>query len=100
MSYGFFHNIINRACHVASALQYTEAKKIVHRDLALRNILATTSNKEGEKYQVKVADFGLSRNLDDSKAYYKAKQGAMPIRWTAPEALTHGVFTSMHIIEI
>ena len=53
----------------------------------------------------KVADFGLSRKLSgngngngngdgDNCEYYRSDRGMMPVRWTAPEGLNEGLFTS------
>lgn len=42
----------------AKGLAYLESKNIIHRDIALRNLLA--AKIEGE-YTAKVSDFGLSR---------------------------------------
>jgi len=56
-------------------------KKILHRDLATRNVLI---NLEGEKSIVKISDFGLSRETNSS--YYSIENSKnVPIRWTAPE---------------
>ncbi|CAF4414668.1 unnamed protein product, partial [Adineta steineri] len=61
-------------CHqLASALSYLESKKFVHRDIAARNVLV--SNHES----VKLADFGLSRQLTLDNSYYKASKGKLPI---------------------
>ena len=62
-------------------MKYLEANNIVHRDLALRNILATTD--ENGNYIAKVSDFGMSRALEQS--YYKTEDRMMPIKWCAPE---------------
>ena len=46
---------------------------------------------------VKVADFGLSRELQ-LRDYYRSDDAAMtpvPVRWLAPESLDAGVFTTM-----
>ncbi len=62
----------------------------VHRDLAARNILV---NKE---LKCKVADFGLSREIENGEAtegVYWTKGGKIPVRWTAPEAISHTKFT-------
>ena len=62
-------------------------KGFVHRDLAARNVLL------GEDKAVKIADFGLLRNTHDE--IYKTKHSKkLPIKWTAPEALSNGLYTS------
>lgn len=64
-------------------MEYLESKKLVHRDLAARNILVS------EDLVAKVSDFGLAKaerkGLDSSR---------LPVKWTAPEALKHGKFSS------
>lgn len=56
---------------------------VVHRDLAARNILVD------DNLRAKVADYGLSRDIDEDKNYYQIKSYAanIPLRWTAPEGL-------------
>lgn len=56
---------------------YLESQKIIHRDLALRNLLVT------ENLVVKISDFGLSRQI----SYYKSDSKEIPIKWSAPEGI-------------
>ncbi|CAF0874579.1 unnamed protein product [Rotaria sp. Silwood1] len=74
---------------LASALAYLESKKFVHRDIAARNVLV--SNHES----VKLADFGLSRQLKVDNSYYKASKGKLPIKWMAPESINFRRFTHL-----
>ncbi|GBP47045.1 Focal adhesion kinase 1 [Eumeta japonica] len=72
---------------LSTALSYLESKKFVHRDIAARNVLVSTPTC------VKLADFGLSKMVDD-KQYYKASRGKLPIKWMAPESINFRRFTS------
>ncbi|XP_074655929.1 ephrin type-A receptor 7-like [Tubulanus polymorphus] len=75
---------------IASGMKYLSEMGYVHRDLAARNILAN------ENLVCKVADFGLSREIesDDTDGAYTTKGGKIPVRWTAPEAIAYRKFTS------
>uniref|UniRef100_A0A2K6KWU3 receptor protein-tyrosine kinase n=1 Tax=Rhinopithecus bieti TaxID=61621 RepID=A0A2K6KWU3_RHIBE len=76
------------ARQVAAGMAYLSERKFVHRDLATRNCLV------GEHMVVKIADFGLSRNIY-SADYYKANENdAIPIRWMPPESIFYNRYTT------
>ena len=71
--------LLKMSFQIADAMTYLASQNFIHRDLATRNCLV------GDNFDVKVADFGLSRNLYDS-CYYRFQGSAMlPIRWMANE---------------
>ena len=106
-------------CLDASAgMQYLESKNCIHRDLAARNCLV------GEGNVVKISDFGMSREEEEYTVSDGLKQVRylrtysnffpektlnpmiihlniytfsfqIPIKWTAPEALNYGKYTSL-----
>lgn len=72
---------------VAQGMAFLEAKNFIHRDLAARNVLVAENNI------VKIADFGLSRCIDDD--IYVAHVGSkFPIKWTSPEACNFNHFST------
>ena len=88
-------------------MQYLSGKGFVHRDLAARNILVSRNNickvniiitdcKDciiDVPHSLQIADFGLSRHLANEK-YYISKGGLIPIKWTAPEAITYKKYST------
>lgn len=74
---------------IAAGMKYLTDKGYVHRDLAARNVLVDS------ELNCKIADFGLSRGVDDSaEQEYTTNGGKIPVRWTSPEAITHRKFTA------
>lgn len=71
---------------LSTALSYLESKKFVHRDIAARNVLVSSATC------IKLADFGLSRWVDQS--YYTSSKGMLPIKWMAPESINFRRFTA------
>ncbi|CAL8380928.1 unnamed protein product [Arctogadus glacialis] len=74
---------------VAEGMTYLADMGYIHRDLAARNVLVD------QNLVCKVSDFGMSRIVeDDPDSAYSASGGKIPIRWTAPEAVAYGKFSS------
>ena len=44
-------------------------------------------------FNVQIADFGLSRDLQNED-YYVSHGGKIPVKWTAPEALTYRKYST------
>eukprot|EP01119_Soliformovum_irregulare_P025030 TRINITY_DN9140_c1_g1_i1.p1 TRINITY_DN9140_c1_g1~~TRINITY_DN9140_c1_g1_i1.p1 ORF type:complete len:808 (-),score=157.86 TRINITY_DN9140_c1_g1_i1:51-2474(-) len=65
---------------IAAGMLHLSLEKIIHKDLAARNILI------GRDFEAKVADFGLSIvSSEVDSVYLKSEVG--PIKWMAPESL-------------
>lgn len=73
---------------VAAGMAYLSERKFVHRDLATRNCLVA------ENLVVKIADFGLSRNIYAADYYKAGENDAIPIRWMPPESIFYNRYTS------
>ncbi|XP_035689643.1 uncharacterized protein LOC118424944 [Branchiostoma floridae] len=84
-------NLWRLAVDVARALLYLQELKLVHRDVAARNVLISADGVG------KLADFGLSRDIYTDSVYMHrdnpGQSNHLPLKWMALESLRDGEFT-------
>lgn len=98
-------DLVSFAYQVARGMEYLSSRRVstvqnyndirwscffqcIHRDLAARNVLVS------DDYVLKIADFGLARDIHCNDYYRKKSDGRLPVKWMAPEALFHRVYTT------
>eukprot|EP01117_Protostelium_nocturnum_P009080 TRINITY_DN3251_c0_g1_i1.p1 TRINITY_DN3251_c0_g1~~TRINITY_DN3251_c0_g1_i1.p1 ORF type:complete len:1571 (+),score=426.26 TRINITY_DN3251_c0_g1_i1:57-4715(+) len=66
---------------IAKGLLHLHAEKVIHRDLAVRNILLS------KHLEVKVSDFGLSREQASVESTNVTATNVGPLKWMSPESI-------------
>ncbi|KAI1280687.1 Vascular endothelial growth factor receptor 3 [Halotydeus destructor] len=82
-------DLVKYALDIASGMAFLTSRKLIHRDLACRNVLMSTVRS------VKICDFGLSKNCYyyDELSYTRKTDIPMAIKWLAIESIRDKVFT-------
>ncbi|XP_041372763.1 fibroblast growth factor receptor 3-like [Gigantopelta aegis] len=75
------------AMQICRGMAHLSNNKIIHRDVAARNVLVGVGNV------CKISDLGLARDVEGCDAYERSSLGPLPIRWMSPESLKDGLYT-------
>ncbi|XP_022910201.1 vascular endothelial growth factor receptor 1 isoform X2 [Onthophagus taurus] len=81
-------DLITWAFQVARGMEYLASRKVLHGDLAARNILLSDNNI------IKICDFGLAKQMYKDDNYKKQHNSPLPIKWMAIESITDRVFST------
>ncbi|XP_063227857.1 vascular endothelial growth factor receptor 1-like isoform X2 [Bacillus rossius redtenbacheri] len=84
----FTRDLLCWAFQVARGMEYLAGRKVMHGDLAARNILLADDNI------VKICDFGLAKSMYKSDNYKKKGDSPLPVKWMAIEAIRDRVFST------
>ena len=68
-----------------------DQRYVLHRDIAAHNCQVMSSSPN--KVLIKLADFSMARWVKDD-CYYAEKEEKKPIRWSSPEVLLEGKYTT------
>ncbi|XP_069945587.1 fibroblast growth factor receptor 3-like [Cherax quadricarinatus] len=81
-------DLLSWSFQLARGMDYLSHRKVLHGDLAARNILLTDNNV------VKISDFGLAKDIYKYPSYKKTKNAPLPVKWMSVEALRDNIFST------
>ncbi|KAK9680761.1 Protein tyrosine and serine/threonine kinase [Popillia japonica] len=81
-------DLLTWAFQISRGMEYLASRKVLHGDLAARNILLADNNI------VKICDFGLAKSMYKSDNYKKKGDGPLPIKWMSIESIRDRVFST------
>ncbi|XP_060800546.1 vascular endothelial growth factor receptor 1 isoform X2 [Amyelois transitella] len=84
----FSRDLLAWAFQIARGMEYLASRKVLHGDLAARNIVLADDNI------VKICDFGLARSIYKNDEYKKKSDSLLPVKWLAIECLNDRIFST------
>ncbi|XP_050295851.1 vascular endothelial growth factor receptor 1-like [Anthonomus grandis grandis] len=81
-------DLITWSFEIARGMEYLASRKVLHGDLAARNILLAENNV------VKICDFGLAKTLYKDTNYQKKANEKLPVKWMAIESISDRIFST------
>ncbi|CAH2062831.1 unnamed protein product, partial [Iphiclides podalirius] len=84
----FSRDLLAWAFQIARGMEYLASRKVLHGDLAARNVLLAEDNI------VKICDFGLARSIYKNDEYQKKENSPLPVKWLAIECMTDRIFST------
>ncbi|XP_014355905.2 vascular endothelial growth factor receptor 1 isoform X2 [Papilio machaon] len=84
----FSRDLLAWAFQIARGMEYLASRKVLHGDLAARNVLLADDNI------VKICDFGLARSIYKNDEYQKKENSPLPVKWLAIECMTDRIFST------
>ena len=76
------------AYQIAKGMEYLASQRVMHGDLACRNVLLADNNV------IKICDFGLAKDIYKTDTYRKKTDGPLPVKWMAIESLQDRLFST------
>ncbi|XP_074147856.1 macrophage colony-stimulating factor 1 receptor [Sminthopsis crassicaudata] len=80
-------DLLRFSSQVAQGMAFLASKNCIHRDVAARNVLVTSSRV------AKIGDFGLARDIMNDTNYVVKGNARLPVKWMAPESIFDCVYT-------
>lgn len=77
---------------IAKGMEYLSKRRVMHGDLAARNVLLCHLGDHDKNIVAKIADFGLSKKLTEKNYYRKTERNYVPWKWMAIEYLEDNLF--------
>ncbi|XP_028039144.1 vascular endothelial growth factor receptor 1 isoform X2 [Bombyx mandarina] len=81
-------HLLGWAFQIARGMEYLANRKVLHGDLAARNVLLADDNV------VKICDFGLARSMYNNEEYQKKENSPLPVKWLAIECMVDRIFST------